>query len=116
MFLIIGPGHGAPSILSCLWLEDSLHPFYPALPRNKEGATKLITGFSTPSGFPSHVGAQFPGSIHEGGELGYALAVAYGAVMDNPELITVAYVNSSHSIHHSCDLSFFLSLFGSLIV
>ena len=97
MFLIVGPGHGAPSILSCLWLEDSLHPFHPALPRNKEGATKLITGFSTPSGFPSHVGAQFPGSIHEGGELGYALAVAYGAVMDNPELIVTVVVGDGEA-------------------
>ncbi len=97
MFLIVGPGHGAPSILSCLWLEDSLHPFHPTLPRNKEGATKLITGFSTPSGFPSHVGAQFPGSIHEGGELGYALAVAYGAVMDNPELIVTVVVGDGEA-------------------
>jgi xylulose-5-phosphate/fructose-6-phosphate phosphoketolase len=97
MILIVGPGHGAPSILSCLWLEDSLHAFYPALPRNKQGATKLITGFSTPSGFPSHVGAQFPGSIHEGGELGYALAVAYGAVMDYPDLIVTVVVGDGEA-------------------
>src|SRR5258706_4482863 len=97
MFTIVGARHGTPSILSCLWLEDSLHPFHPALPHNKEGATKLITGFSTPSGFPSHIGVQFPSSIHEGGKLGYALAVAYGAVMDNPELIVTVVVGGSEA-------------------
>jgi len=70
MFFVVGPGHGAPAVLSCLWLEDSFCPFYPDLPRNKAGLTKLIKGFSTPSGFPSHVSASVPGSIHEGGELG----------------------------------------------
>lgn len=70
MLLVTGPGHGAPAILSCLWLEDSLSPFYPDLPRTKEGFEKLVKGFSTPGGFPSHVSAEVPGSIHEGGELG----------------------------------------------
>ncbi|KAG8772626.1 hypothetical protein FRC15_002616, partial [Serendipita sp. 397] len=79
MFLITGPGHGAPAILACLALEDSLSPFYPDLTRTKEGFRKLIAGFSTPKGFPSHVSAGVPGSIHEGGELGYALGVAFGA-------------------------------------
>jgi xylulose-5-phosphate/fructose-6-phosphate phosphoketolase len=70
MFLITGPGHGAPAILSCLWIEDSLSPFYSNLTRTKEGLEKLVSKFSTPKGFPSHVSAEVPGSIHEGGELG----------------------------------------------
>lgn len=70
MLYITGPGHGAPAILSCLWVEDSLSPFYPNLTRTKEGFAELVKGFSTPGGFPSHVSAEVPGSIHEGGELG----------------------------------------------
>lgn len=70
MFLVTGPGHGAPAILSSLWIEDSLSPFYKDLTRTKEGLGKLVAGFSTPGGFPSHVSAGVPGSIHEGGELG----------------------------------------------
>lgn len=97
VLLVVGPGHGAPSILSCLWLEDSLSPFYPNLPRNAEGAQRLMAGFSTPAGFPSHVGAGFPGSIHEGGELGYALSVSFGAVMDNPDLIVACVVGDGEA-------------------
>ncbi|KAG8813771.1 hypothetical protein FRC19_002192 [Serendipita sp. 401] len=97
MFLITGPGHGAPAILACLALEDSLSPFYPDLTRTKEGFGKLIAGFSTPKGFPSHVSAGVPGSIHEGGELGYALGVAFGAVMDNPNLIVACVVGDGEA-------------------
>jgi xylulose-5-phosphate/fructose-6-phosphate phosphoketolase len=84
---VVGPGHGAPAILASLWLEGSLGKFYPQYTRDKKGLTNLITGFSTPHGFPSHINAETPGAIHEGGELGYALAVAYGAVMDKPDLV-----------------------------
>jgi xylulose-5-phosphate/fructose-6-phosphate phosphoketolase len=70
MFLVTGPGHGAPAILASLWLEDSFCPYYPQITRTKEGFAKLVAGFSTPTGFPSHVSADVPGSIHEGGELG----------------------------------------------
>jgi xylulose-5-phosphate/fructose-6-phosphate phosphoketolase len=70
MMIVVGPGHGAPSILSCLWLEDSFSPFYEDLTRTKSGFSKLVTGFSTPNGFPSHISPGVPGSIHEGGELG----------------------------------------------
>jgi len=80
-------GHGAPAILATLWLEGSLAKFFPQYSLDKAGLKNLIAGFSTPSGFPSHINAEVPGSIHEGGELGYALAVAFGAVMDKPELI-----------------------------
>ena len=81
------PGHGAPAILATLWIEGSLAKFLPRYSLDKTGLVNLITGFSTPSGFPSHINAEVPGSIHEGGELGYALAVAFGAVMDKPDLI-----------------------------
>jgi xylulose-5-phosphate/fructose-6-phosphate phosphoketolase len=80
-------GHGAPAILATLWIEGSLAKFFPQYSLDKAGLKNLITGFSTPKGFPSHINAEVPGSIHEGGELGYALAVAFGAVMDKPELI-----------------------------
>ena len=80
-------GHGAPAILATLWLESSLAKFFPQYSLDKAGLRNLIAGFSTPAGFPSHINAEVPGSIHEGGELGYALAVAFGAVMDKPELI-----------------------------
>lgn len=81
-------GHGAPAILAALWLEGSLTHFYPQqYSFDRKGLSNLITGFSTPGGFPSHINAQVPGSIHEGGELGYALSVAFGAVMDKKDLI-----------------------------
>jgi len=94
---VVGPGHGAPAILAALWLEGSLGAFYPQYANNKEGLHKLITGFSTPKGFPSHINAETPGAIHEGGELGYALSVAYGAVMDNPDLIVACVVGDGEA-------------------
>jgi xylulose-5-phosphate/fructose-6-phosphate phosphoketolase len=87
LIYVVGPGHGAPAILASLWLEGSLAHFYPQYSMDKQGLHNLITGFSTPHGFPSHINAETPGAIHEGGELGYALSVAFGAVMDKPDLI-----------------------------
>jgi xylulose-5-phosphate/fructose-6-phosphate phosphoketolase len=87
MIFVTGPGHGAPALLASLWLEGSISKFYPDISMSKAGLEKLVSGFSTPGGFPSHINAQTPGAIHEGGELGYALAVAFGAIMDKPELI-----------------------------
>ncbi|KXN87582.1 putative phosphoketolase [Leucoagaricus sp. SymC.cos] len=86
---LLEPGHGAPGVLACLWLEDSLSTFWPKYSRNYEGLFNLITTFSIPGGFPSHINAQTPGAIHEVGELGYALSVAFGAAMDNPDLICI---------------------------
>lgn len=97
IIFVVGPGHGAPAILSSLWLEGSLGKFYPEYARDKEGLHKLITRFSTPSGFPSHINAETPGAIHEGGELGYALSVAFGAVMDKPDLIVACVVGDGES-------------------
>ncbi|KAI9061053.1 phosphoketolase [Trametes sanguinea] len=94
---VVGPGHGAPAILSCLWLEGSLANFYPKYSRDKEGLTALVKSFSSPGGFPSHVNAETPGSIHEGGELGYALGVAFGAVMDKPDLVCVCVVGDGEA-------------------
>ncbi|KAF7950739.1 uncharacterized protein EAE97_002291 [Botrytis byssoidea] len=97
MIYVVGPGHGAPAILSSLWLEGTLAKFYPKYSNNKQGLHNLITGFSTPSGFPSHISAEVPGSIHEGGELGYALSVAFGAVMDNPDLVVACVVGDGEA-------------------
>lgn len=97
IIFVVGPGHGAPAILSSLWLEGSLERFYPEYSRNKEGLHNLITKFSTPSGLPSHINAETPGAIHEGGELGYALGVAFGAVMDKPDLVVACVIGDGES-------------------
>jgi len=97
MIFVVGPGHGAPGILSSLWLEGSLERFYPQYSRDRKGLEALIAGFSTPAGFPSHINALVPGSIHEGGELGYALAVAFGAVMDKPDLLVTVVVGDGEA-------------------
>ncbi|TFY59486.1 hypothetical protein EVJ58_g5744 [Rhodofomes roseus] len=94
---VVGPGHGAPGILSCLWLESTLGHFWPHNTRDLTGLKNLISGFSVPGGFPSHVNVETPGSIHEGGELGYALSVAFGAVMDKPDLVCVCVVGDGEA-------------------
>ncbi|KAF3940775.1 hypothetical protein ABW19_dt0208363 [Dactylella cylindrospora] len=97
VLFVVGPGHGAPAILAGLWLEGSLGHFYPSYDQTPSGLQRLITGFSTPGGFPSHISAEVPGSIHEGGELGYALSVAFGAVFDKPDLIAVCVVGDGEA-------------------
>ncbi|KAK9466988.1 XFP N-terminal domain-containing protein [Lipomyces arxii] len=97
MIYVVGPGHGAPAILADLWIEDSIAPFIPDYTRDKAGLEKLIRSFSWPGGFPSHINAEVPGSIHEGGELGYSLAVSYGAIMDKPDLIVCCVVGDGES-------------------
>ena len=87
MIYIIGPGHGGPGLVANSWLEGSYTERYPAVERNRHGLYRLFRQFSWPSGIPSHVAPETPGSIHEGGELGYSLAHAYGAAFDNPGLI-----------------------------
>ncbi|EAU85668.1 phosphoketolase [Coprinopsis cinerea okayama7 len=94
---VVGPGHGAPGILSSLWLEDSLSVFEPSMTRDRPGLTKLISRFSAPGGFPSHINAETPGAIHEGGELGYALSVSFGAAMDNPDLVVACVVGDGEA-------------------
>lgn len=78
-------------------MEGSITRFYPEYPLSTTGAESFITRFSTPAGFASHVNAETPGSIHEGGELGYALAVSWGAVMDKPDLVTVCVVGDGEA-------------------
>ncbi|KAB5595960.1 hypothetical protein CTheo_724 [Ceratobasidium theobromae] len=97
MLYVTGSGHGAPAVLACLYLEGSITRFYPQYSMNEVGFDKLVRSFSWPGGFPSHVNAETPGAIHEGGELGYALAVSYGSVMDKPDLITVCVVGDGES-------------------
>ena len=97
MFLITGPGHGAPANLANLYLEGSLQQFYPELTRDEAGLTQLIRRFSWPEGFPSHLYPGVPGTIHEGGELGYALATAFGAVMDNPDAIVACIIGDGEA-------------------
>ncbi len=91
MLYVAGPGHGGPALTANTWLEGSYSEFYPDVPQNEEGMRRLFTQFSFPGGVPSHAAPETPGSIHEGGELGYSLAHAFGAAFDNPEL-TVACV------------------------
>ncbi len=94
---VTGPGHGAPAILSQLWAEGAITKFYQEYNQTKEGLEKFVKAFSWPGGFPSHINAETPGSIHEGGELGYALAVAYGSVFDSPDLVSVVVIGDGES-------------------
>lgn len=97
MFLVTGPGHGAPANIANLYLEGSLAEFYPQYTQDLDGLGHLIKNFSWPGGFPSHNYPGLPGTIHEGGELGYALATSFGAVMDNPDLIVACIVGDGES-------------------
>ncbi len=97
MIYVIGPGHGGPGIVAHTYLEGSYTERYPAVERNKDGIQRLFRQFSWPYGVPSHVAAEVPGSIHEGGELGYSLLHAYGAVFDNPGLIAACIVGDGEA-------------------
>lgn len=92
-----GPGHGGPALIANVWLEGSYTDFYPEFTRDEAGMLRLFRQFSTPGGVPSHVSVPTPGSIHEGGELGYVLVHAFGAVMDNPDLLVAAVVGDGES-------------------
>src|ERR1039457_2882366 len=83
---ICGPGHGGPGMVANAYLEGTYSEFYSHIQENEEGLRRLFRQFSFPGGIPSHVAPETPGSIHEGGELGYALVHAYGAAFDNPDL------------------------------
>src|ERR1700684_2400739 len=97
MMYIIGPGHGGPGIVAHTYLEGSYTEIYPNLEQNKDGIKRLFRQFSWPYGIPSHVAPETPGSIHEGGELGYALVHAYGAAFDNPDLIVSCVVGDGEA-------------------
>ena len=94
---IIGPGHGGPGLVANTYLEGSYTEFYPSITRDEDGIRKLFRQFSFPGGIPSHVAPETPGSIHEGGELGYSLSHAYGAAFDNPDLLVCCIVGDGEA-------------------
>jgi xylulose-5-phosphate/fructose-6-phosphate phosphoketolase len=97
MFYIAGPGHGGPAMVANTWLEGSYSEFYPHISRDAAGMQRLFKQFSFPGGIPSHVAPETPGSINEGGELGYSLSHAFGAAFDNPDLIVACVVGDGEA-------------------
>src|SRR5215467_2146459 len=94
---LAGPGHGGPAILANVYLEGTYSEVYPDITQDREGMRRLFRQFTTPGGVPSHVSVPTPGSIHEGGELGYVLTHAFGAAFDNPDLIVVAVIGDGEA-------------------
>ncbi|OHV20172.1 phosphoketolase [Parafrankia soli] len=94
---VTGPGHGGPGLVANAYLERTYSEVYPAVSRDEEGMRALFRQFSFPGGIPSHVAPETPGSIHEGGELGYALVHAYGAAFDNPDLLVLCVVGDGEA-------------------
>src|ERR1035438_2398247 len=94
---IAGPGHGGPAMVANTYLEGTYSELYPNISQDEAGMKRLFKQFSSPGGIPSHVAPETPGSIHEGGELGYALAHAYGAAFDNPDLLVACVVGDGEA-------------------
>ena len=94
---VTGPGHGGPGLVANTYLEGTYSEVYPRIGEDEEGMRRLFRQFSFPGGIPSHVAPETPGSIHEGGELGYALVHAYGAVFDNPDLLALCVVGDGEA-------------------
>src|SRR5438876_4806416 len=94
---VTGPGHGGPGLVANTYLEGTYSELYPNIPQTEEGLEKLFKQFSFPGGIPSHVAPETPGSIHEGGELGYSIAHAYGAAFDNPDLLVCCVVGDGEA-------------------
>src|SRR5450432_4082939 len=97
LIYVCGPGHGGPGMVANTYLEGTYSEFYPSISENEEGMKRLFTQFSFPGGIPSHAAPETPGSIHEGGELGYALVHAYSAAFDNPDLIVACVVGDGEA-------------------
>ncbi len=97
VIFVTGPGHGGPAILANVYLEGTYSEVYPAVSTDQDGMHRLFRQFSTPGGVPSHVSVPTPGSIHEGGELGYALVHAFGAAFDNPDLVVACVVGDGEA-------------------
>ena len=97
VLFVCGPGHGGPAMVANTWLEGTYTEIYPSITRDARGMGRLFRQFSFPGGIPSHVAPETPGSIHEGGELGYALSHAYGAAFDNPDLIVACVVGDGEA-------------------
>jgi xylulose-5-phosphate/fructose-6-phosphate phosphoketolase len=102
MIYVIGPGHGGPALVAQAYLEGTYSEVYPDIGQDEAGMKKLFKQFSFPGGIPSHVAPETPGSIHEGGELGYALSHAYGAAFDNPDLIVACVVGDGEAETGPC--------------
>ena len=94
---VCGPGHGGPAMVANAWLEGTYSELYSHVPRDAQGMARLFRQFSFPGGIPSHAAPETPGSINEGGELGYALAHAYGAAFDNPDLVVACVVGDGEA-------------------
>ncbi len=94
---ITGPGHGGPALVGASYLEGTYTDAFPHITQDNDGLLKFFRQFSAPGGIPSHVSVTSPGSIHEGGELGYALIHAFGSVFDNPDLLTIAVVGDGEA-------------------
>ena len=97
MIYVSGPGHGGPAVVGNTYLEGTYSEIYPDISQDEAGLRKLFTQFSFPGGIPSHVSPECPGSIHEGGELGYSLSHSFGAVFDNPGLIVACVVGDGEA-------------------
>ncbi|MCR4296540.1 MAG: phosphoketolase, partial [Elusimicrobia bacterium] len=97
MIFISGPGHGGPAVVGNTYLEGTYSEIYPEIGRDESGLRRLFTQFSYPGGISSHAGAETPGSIHEGGELGYSLSHAFGAAFDNPSLIAACVIGDGEA-------------------
>jgi xylulose-5-phosphate/fructose-6-phosphate phosphoketolase len=97
VFFVAGPGHGAPGVIANTWLEGTYSELYPDVSQDEAGICRLFRQFSFPGGIPSHAAPETPGSIHEGGELGYSLSHAYGAVLDNPDLIAACVIGDGEA-------------------
>jgi xylulose-5-phosphate/fructose-6-phosphate phosphoketolase len=97
ILFIAGPGHGGPAVVANTYLEGTYSEVYPDISQDEKGLQKLFKQFSFPGGIPSHAAPETPGSIHEGGELGYAVSHAYGAVFDNPDLIACCVVGDGEA-------------------
>jgi xylulose-5-phosphate/fructose-6-phosphate phosphoketolase len=97
MIYVCGPGHGGPGLVANTYLEGTYSEVYPDISQDEEGMKRLFTRFSFPGGIPSHVAPETPGSIHEGGELGYALSHAFGAAFDNPGLVVACVVGDGEA-------------------
>jgi xylulose-5-phosphate/fructose-6-phosphate phosphoketolase len=97
MIYVSGPGHGGPAVVGNTYLEGTYSEIYPNISQDEAGLRKLFLQFSFPGGIPSHASPECPGSIHEGGELGYSLSHSFGAVFDNPDLIVACVVGDGEA-------------------
>ncbi|MDF1542164.1 MAG: phosphoketolase family protein [Anaerosomatales bacterium] len=97
MIYVTGPGHGGPALVASTWLEGTFSEYYHDVPLDRRGMARLFKQFSFPGGIPSHVAPEVPGSIHEGGELGYSLSHAFGAAFDNPDLVVACVIGDGEA-------------------